>query len=256
MENDIQKTLVWFESNIMAANPSKFQAMFMGLSNDCKLCIEIDEMVIATVDKVKLLGFIIDSKLKFDEYVKSLCLTANRNISTLSRVAKIVDQPKYKLLYNSFVMLNVRCSPLIWMFCRKTANREINRVHKRALRIVLRDYDASFDELLVKNEEKTIHVQSLQMLTIEVYKSLNHHNPFCLWELFARKEINYNLRIKDILTLPEALTTSFGTHSISFRGSILWIGTPDVVKSSNTVFTFIKSIKNWPGEVCNCSICI
>ena len=91
---------------------------------------------------------------------------------------------------------------------------------------------------------------------IEVYKSLNHQNPSFLCELFARKEINYNLRIKDLLTLPKALTTSFGTNSISFRGSILWNSTPNVIKRSNSVFTFITSIKNWCDEVCNCSICI
>ena len=52
---------------------------------------------------------------------------------------------------------------------------------------------------------------------IEVYKSLNHENPSFLWDLFTRKEINYNLRIKDILTLPKASTASFGTNSIAFR---------------------------------------
>ena len=133
LENYIQKTLVWFESN-MVANPSKFQVVFMGLGNDCKLCIEIEKMVITTVDKVKLLGVANDSKLKFDEHIKSLRLKANRNTSALSRVAKIVDQPNYKLLYNSFVMSNLRYSPLIWMFCGKKCYKEINRVHKRALR--------------------------------------------------------------------------------------------------------------------------
>ena len=152
----------WFESNMMITNQSKFQVMFMGLGNDCKLCIEIDKMVVKTVDKVKLLGVIIDSKLKFDEHVKSLWLKANRNISALSRVAEIIDKQKCKSLYNSFVISNFRYSPLIWMFCGKTANNEINRVHKRALRIVLRDYDASFGELLVENEEKTSNVRNLQ----------------------------------------------------------------------------------------------
>ena len=118
------------------------------------------------------------------------------------------------------------------------------------------DYDASFDELLLENEEKTIHVQNLQMLMIEVYKSLNHKNPSFLWQLLTRKETNYNLRIKDILALPKALTKSFGINSISFRGSILWNSTHDTIKNSNTVFTFIKNIKNWSGEACNCNICI
>ena len=123
----------------------------------------------------------------------NLSALTNRNISALSRVAKIIDPPKCKLLYNSFVMSNFRYSPLIWMFCGKTANKEIKRAHKRALRILLKD------------EEKTIHVQNLQMLMIEVYKSLNHQHPSFLWELFTRKEINYNLRIRDILTIDSLL---------------------------------------------------
>ena len=93
------------------------------------------------------------------------------------------------------------------------------------------------------------------MLMIEVYESLNQQNPSFLWELFARKEINSNLRIKDILVLPKALTTSFGINSISFRGSIPWNSTPEVIKSNNAVFAFIKNIKNWCGVVCNCNIC-
>ena len=113
----------------------------MGLGNDHELCMEIDEMVITTVDKVKLLGVIIDSMLKFDDHIKSLSLKANRNISALSRVAEVIDPPKCKLLYNSFVMSNFRYSPLIWMLCAKTANKEFNRVRKRALRILLRNYD-------------------------------------------------------------------------------------------------------------------
>ena len=59
-----------------------------------------------------------------------------------------------------------------------------------------------------------------------------------------RKEINYNLRIKDILSLPKALTAFFGTNSIAFKGSILRDSTPDVIKSSNTVSILVKNIKN------------
>ena len=82
------------------------------------------------------------------------------------------------------------------MFCGRTANEEINRVHKRALRILLtllKDFDASFDELLIRNEEKTVHIQNSQKLIIEVYKSLNHENPSFLRNLFTKKEINDNL---------------------------------------------------------------
>ena len=58
LENDVQKTLAWFASNMMVANPSKFHVMFTGLGNDCKLCVEIDKMVITIVDKFKLLRLV------------------------------------------------------------------------------------------------------------------------------------------------------------------------------------------------------
>ena len=225
--------------------------MFMGLGHDYKLCIEIDEMVITTVQQVKLLGVINESKLKFDDHVKSLCLKANRNVSALSRAAKDIDPPKCKLLYNSFVISNFRYCPLIWMYCGRTANKEINSVHKQAPCILLKDFHASFDELLIRNEDKPGHVQNLQKLMIEVYKSLNHENPSFLWDLFTRKDINYNLRIKDILTFPKAFTASFG----SVKGSIVWNSTPDVIKSSNAVSVFAKNMKNWTWQGCNCNIC-
>ena len=87
-------------------------------------------------------------------------------------------------------------------------------------------------------------------------ESLNHQNPSFLWKLFTRKEINYNLRIKDMLTLPKASAASIGTNSASFRGSILWNIKPDVIKSSNTTLTFRKNMTNWSGEGCNSNICL
>ena len=74
LEIDIRSTLEWFESNMMAANPSKFQSMFMGLNQDRRLCLEIDEKIIPSTNQVKLLGIAIDATLKFDTHVESLCV--------------------------------------------------------------------------------------------------------------------------------------------------------------------------------------
>ena len=156
---------------------------------------------------------------------------------------------------NSFVMSNFRYSPLIWMFCGKGANNKINKIHKRALRVLFDDHNAPFADLLVRSNEKTVHVQNLQRLMIEIYKTLHHENPLFLSELFQRREIRYNLRIKGTVLLPSTSTVAFGMKSICFRGSILWNSIPDVIKSSETVASFCKKIKTWAGEGCNCKLC-
>ena len=66
MELDVRLTLDRFETNFMVANPSKFQIMFLGLHQTHKLCLEINNQIIPSSDTVKLLGIVIDSKLKFD----------------------------------------------------------------------------------------------------------------------------------------------------------------------------------------------
>ena len=141
------------------------------------------------------------------------------------------------------------------MFCGKTTNREINKIHERALRILFNDYEASFEELLQRNNEQTVHTKNLDNLMTEVYKSLNRQNPAFMLDLFIRKEVTYDLRVKDLLELPTARTVLNGLNSMVFRGSILWNAISDEIKSSQSIASFKRKIKSWSGDYCNCNIC-
>ena len=252
---DIENVLKWFDWNQMVANPEKFQVMFLGLPKSANICIEIDDLVLVPKDNVKLLGITIDSELKFTDHVKSLCTKTSRKVTAFSRVAKLLDFKKARLLYNAFIMSSLSYCPLIWMFCGKTANKEINRIHKRALRILFNDYEASFEELLQRNNEQTVHTKNLHKLMTEVYKSLNCQSPAFMQDLFIRKEVTYDLRAKDLLQLPKARTVLNGLNSIVFRGSILWNAISDAIKSSQSIASFKLKIKLWNGDDCNCNIC-
>ena len=58
-------------------------------------------------------------------------------------------------------LMNFSYCPLIWLFCSKTANNDINRTHKRALRILYRDYESTFEKLLEMDNTKTTHTKNL-----------------------------------------------------------------------------------------------
>ena len=116
------------------------------------------------------------------------------------------------------------------MFC-ETANEEISRIHKRGLRRLYNDFNSNFEEPLARSGETTVHLQNLEKLLLEVFKSLHQINPAFMWELFERKEVNYNLRNKDLLRIPKFQTITYGANSISYVGSYLWNSIPDVVKS-------------------------
>ena len=74
---------------------------------------------------MKLFGINIDSELKCTDHIKSLCTKMSRKVTAFSRVARLLDYKKARLLYNAFILSSLNYCPLIWMFCGKAANREI-----------------------------------------------------------------------------------------------------------------------------------
>ena len=48
----------------------------------------------------------------------------------------------------------------------------------------------------------TIHLKNLQKLMLEIVKTLNYLNPSYLWDLFNIKQVEYNLRTKNLVMIP------------------------------------------------------
>ena len=121
-----------------------------------------------------------------------------------------LSEKKGQFLYHAFVMSPfIYCSPS-WMFCGKTQNKEIDRVHKRALRILLEDQTPSFDELLLKIGDVRVHVKNLHNLMIEIHKCLSCENSSFIWNIFERKELTSTLTSGSSLMLSKVKATVLG----------------------------------------------
>ena len=69
-----------------------------------------------------------------------------------------------KWLLNTFITSQFSYAPVIWMF----HSRKLNNRIKRALRLVYKNYNSSFDELPVKDNSLRIHQSNRQKLAIEI----------------------------------------------------------------------------------------
>ena len=65
-----------------------------------------------------------------------------------------------------------RCCPLPWMFSTREVNHKTNRLHERGLRALLNDETSTFNDMLSKSNDTTIHVKNIQKLIIEFHKYL------------------------------------------------------------------------------------
>ena len=80
------------------------------------------------------------------------------------------------------------------MFCRKQDYLEVEKIHYRALKIVYNSNEC-YEELLIQNNEVSIHQKQLRTLAIEIYKSLADVNPDFMRNYFSIKEIPDSLRM-------------------------------------------------------------
>ena len=89
--------------------------------------------------------------------------------------------------------------------------------------------------LLLEANSVSIHKRNLQMLMIEVYKTVQNVNPSSLKEIFVQKDITHNLRNSLPMCIPKTRTTSYGIESLFFLECKLWNNLPDVFKAIKTL---------------------
>ncbi len=94
LKQDTANAIKLFIINVMQVNPSKFQSMFLKhLTNKEEMpkFIKINGTNIPCEKQVKLLGFTIDEKLKFDKHVNIICKKAARQIIVMYRFKDVFD---------------------------------------------------------------------------------------------------------------------------------------------------------------------
>ena len=130
LTNITQKLFTWFANNHMKTNPSKCHLL---LSTQEEANIQIANTTIKNSKSQKLLGVVLDSKLKFDVHVGNICQKANRKINALARLTNYMELPKRRLLLNAFFKAQFNYCPVVWMFHSRSLNNKINRLHERCL---------------------------------------------------------------------------------------------------------------------------
>ena len=77
----------------------------------------------------------------------------------------------------------------------------------------------------------SVHQRNLQLLLIEIYKTINNTNPSFMAEVFVTNVVPYNLRGSTNLVLPKARAKLYGIDTVRFVGQKLWQTLPKEIKS-------------------------
>ena len=186
----------------MMATPGKFPIIFLGSNIDnSKITFMIENKRVKSRSEVKVLVITMDDKLFFTTPIENLYSTASNRLRALASIRKFLSFEQVKPLSEAYIISTFTYCPLMWMFYSKTANKLINKILKRSLRVEMEH--ANFEDLLIKDSSWTIHENNIHTLSIEIYKSPNHISPPIMQEFFDLKVTPYSLRNNNLLRLPK-----------------------------------------------------
>ena len=130
-----------------------------------------------------------------------------------------------KILINTHGQLQF--CPLVWMLSSASSLQEIENLQKRAL---------SF----------------LNVLCVELYKTINKLNPNFMRDFFKLRFTNRTVRekYKINMIIPSVARFLIGKKSLRTFGPKLWNSLPYHIKYSENLESFKRTIKHWNGERC------
>ena len=165
--------------------------MCLGKDTDNETFI-FNNFIFNNSNEEKILRITIDNKLTFKDLIKILCRKAAQKMGALSRLLNHLSDSQKRSIFNSLIKSQFNYCPLKWMFCSKTSNNMINKIHERALRLILDDHISGFDTLLQNNIDTCNHHRNIQTFMIEIHKMKNNLNPPIMDNIFERRNNTYN----------------------------------------------------------------
>ena len=123
----------------MILNASKCHLLFAGYIDELLLA-SVGDALLCEKQSAWLLGILINSSLKFDDYVKVICKKTSQKLTAISRMSNFMSQEKRQSSIRTSFESQFDYCPLMWVFCGRTLNHRIYKVHERAFRIADSDY--------------------------------------------------------------------------------------------------------------------
>ena len=156
LEHDAFIAIEWFERNYMKLTKEKCNFLITGNKYEHQW-VTVGKNQIWERSSGKMLEVNIDSKLNFDMHIESILNSAGRKLTVLVRMSNIIALPKLRVLIKSFFESQISYCPSVWMFCSRTFNNKINKLHESTKNQILYKDLSTFVQLLSRDEATTLH---------------------------------------------------------------------------------------------------
>ena len=243
IQNDINHLLQWSEKWQLPFNLGKCKVMHSGTNNpnhdynmgDSKL-----EAVISEKD----VGVTFDPLLKFKEHIRTMISKANSRVGIIRRTFSKLSPKSFILLYKSLVRPILEYCSSIWYPLLKTDADEIEKVQRRATKIVPSISHLSYPERLLALNIPTLKYRRDRTDMLQVFRII-HGIDRLNFDMFFEKSQGPTRGHEWKLFKPRA-TNSIRKNSFSHRTINPWNSLPKSVVECNSLNSFKNALeKAW-----------
>ena len=214
-------------------------------SKGCDINFQCAKETIPTSNEINLLGVTLDSKLKFDAHIASVCRKVGGQVNALNRLKKILPCKIKELLYRAFVLPHFYYCSQVWHHCGSRNTKKIEKVNERALKYVYKDKTSAYHELLQRiGLGTTLENRRVQDMLITINACFQGTAPTCIKELVKMRNNKYDLRGNNTLSLPKVNTTKHGLNSFRYFAAKQWNSIPNELHLKAGGLEFNKQVRN------------
>ena len=184
---DLNTLAAWSEKWQMAFHPDKCKVLHIGHNNE-KYRYYINGQEIQKVSEEKDLGIIISEDLKPKKHIARIVKRANRLLGMIWRTLSCKNKDNVLNLYKTLVRPILDYGAAIWNPHQKTDIQKIERVQRRATRMINGLKHLTYEERLKKCNLTSLENRRRRYDLIETYKIMTNIYKIDREKLFEIKE--------------------------------------------------------------------
>ena len=250
-----QNLFDWCRKWLMSINVSKCKVLSIAhnksdiVSYDYGFNIpDIGFVKLDHVDSMSDLGVVIDSGLTFSNHIYEKINVAYKMLGIINRNFKYLDKVAFMLLYKSLVRSHMEFAHSVWSPYKKTLIYDIEKVQKRATKMVQGCSNKNYKERLQFLKLPTLLYRRLRGDMIEVFKIINCHYDSSVTPVLTR---NTDARTRGNAFKLKVERCHYDMRKYSFCNRVIniWNSLPDYVVCSCSLNSFKNNLdKHWEKE--------
>lgn len=137
LQTDIDALAAWSRTWLMPFNDEKCKVLHIGPAT-LSAQYTIGDTLLSCTEVEKDLGVLIDSELKFKQHAAAAVAKATQLLAVIRRSFALLDERTLPILYKSLVRPHLEFGNLVWGPFNRTDQKKLERVQRRATRLVTR----------------------------------------------------------------------------------------------------------------------